>query len=69
MPDKHEVGGSTPLEPTKAARAARRKKRRGSIRKLIRSISKKAERDSTPLEPPKQRELRLEPTGGKLPLG
>ena len=53
MPDKHEVGGSTPLEPTRAARAARRKKRRGSIRKLIRSISKKAERDSTPLEPTK----------------
>ena len=29
MPDKHEVGGSTPLEPTKAARAARRKRGKG----------------------------------------
>ena len=37
MPDKHEVGGSTPLEPTRAAKAARQKRIR--------------ERDSIRLEP------------------
>ena len=42
MPDKHEVGGSTPLEPTSAAKAARRKRRKEAIRMFIRSISEKS---------------------------
>ena len=34
MPDKHEVGGSTPLEPTRVAKAARQKRRRGKTERL-----------------------------------
>ena len=45
MPDKHEVGGSSPLEPTKAADSGEAKENEEK-QVLQRSLSDEAERDS-----------------------
>ena len=50
MPDKHEVGGSTPLEPTRAAKAARQK-RKEERPKGYTTYKRVRERDSIRLEP------------------
>ena len=52
MPDKHEVGGSTPLEPTRAGKAGKAKatQREARTEELIQRISEKRESDSRTLE-------------------